>query len=138
VRKPVATGKPLRSAKACRSARAAADDHKRPLRAGEDRAQTNDIVRRRKRTRALGRRQIRNAREFIEHVFGNRQHDGPRPARHRDRIGVPHHFRNPRRRLDLHAEFRDAGEHLHDVDFLPTFAALICAHDAADEHDHRR
>jgi hypothetical protein len=74
----------------------------------------------------------------VEHVLGQRQHDGSPAARHRDRIGAGDVLGNARGVVDALDPFRQGPEHLAKVDLLERLAVAEVAAHVADEEDHRR
>ena len=110
----------------------------RPLRRPQHFLQLGHLRLTRPDRRRLGARRVRDRRCFDQHVLGQRDHDRPRTALHRDVIGALHDFGNPRRVRDLGRPFGRRAEEGAVVHLLERAAPRHRALDLADEEDHRR
>ena len=117
---------------------AAADQHQRAGCRREKLARSLDLRARGCRRNRLHPRDIGAERTRGEHVFGERQHDGSRPAGHRHPVGVRDVLGNPLRPVDLGNPFGDAAVHPPIVDLLERLAIGEVAADLPHEHKERR
>ena len=117
---------------------AAAQDHERPLGAGEQPAQLRHGLGRGRGLDRRGRARPSGDRGGLDqHVLGQRQHDRPGPAGRGGGEGAVDELRDARRVLDLGHPLRHAAEHAAVVDLLEGVALAAAAVDLADEQDHR-
>lgn len=115
-----------------------AHDHQRPLRVGQQSAHACHGIGRRVRLRKLDRSAVLGRGQFGQHVFGQRQHHGTGPARHRHRERAVHVFGDARGAVDLRHPFAELPEHAAVIDFLEGLALDHVIADLAHQHDKRR
>ena len=116
---------------------AAAQDHERTLRVGEQSAQARHVRGRRVRLRDVVARGIGAVGRLGQHVLRQRDHHGARPARDRGVERAADHLRNARRVVDLAHPFGQRAEHRAIIDLLERLAPAHAARDLADQKDHR-
>ena len=139
-----ATGSALAATKRARSAQArcvpaaAADEHQRPPRLPEPRAQRRDCFGPRIHDRRLDADGVVDGGAGDQHVLRQRQYDRTRAARLRDPESARDVFGNAFGAIDLRDPLDAAAVHAAIVDFLEGFAIGEIAADLTDEHDHRR
>ena len=116
---------------------AAADDRDRPLRLRKYREQPLDGIACRRRGHALPGRCGGRLRFLGEHVFRQRQDDGPLPPGRRRVERATHVFGDTPRIVDLRRPLRRLAEHAAVVDLLEGLAVGEPPRDLADEEDQR-
>jgi hypothetical protein len=84
------------------------------------------------------RRRVGHVDEVGEHVLGQCEHDGPRPAGRRDGEGARDELRDAGRVVDLRDPLRHRPEHGRVVELLEALPPDGVAGDLAHEQDHRR
>ena len=117
---------------------AAAGQHDRVFRLGQHVAQPRHGVGRRARLYLLIGSAVLDLGALGLHVFGQRQHHRPGPARGRRAEGAVDVFGDPRRIVDLAGPFGELAHHPAEIDLLEGFAFGHAARDLADEDDRRR
>ena len=81
--------------------------------------------------------ELLDLREFVLHVFGQRQHHRARAARGGDVERMADHFLHTIRVVDAGHPFGHLAEHAPVIDFLKRFAFCVAAVDLADKQNHR-
>ena len=137
-REPVGLGKRDDVANRLRRPRAAAEQHQRPSRSGEQLAQPRHLGR----TRACLHRfvgcGIDRRRGLAQHVFGEHDHHRAGPSGSRQRKRSRRQLRDAGRVVDLHHPLGHLAVHPAEVELLERPAPKKGARDLADEEDHRR
>ncbi len=113
-------------------------DDERTLGCGEELAQASEVLHARHHGLCVDARSVGDVGLFREHVFGEREHDRPRPAGDRERVRLGDVLGDSRSRIDLPRRLRDAAEDLGVVELLPRLTATKGARHLPDEEDHRR
>ena len=93
---------------------------------------------RRRRLDGLPATRVHHLRASREHVFGQREHDGPHAPARSNLVGARNELGNAIGAIDLRHPFRHRTEHAPVVDFLKRLALHEVAPDLPDEENHRR